>query len=325
MDKAKASLKNFMSQSGAKDTTVHKTEAAPVQHETVKPTQHEDVNTAVDKEIHQDHYHQTVQPIADREVLPEQHHHKLGEVQHREFDHRDNEATRAKLAAESQKFKDERVVEDTTHTQSHAPIQEGQHVHHHVHETIQPMIHKETVQPHVVHSTVPIHETHHETAQHHGTSSLPPMNLADYQRAGGVLGGEREKFERFDGHASDRGGLMSALHGGKKKSAATHGDFDPLDEGKAGRHVDPAVAGTGTTTKRTSSGVIGGKGAVGPKAAATDSATGAPLASSGSSDAGRDDATTAAQAAIKNPGLLDRLNPIGAQELAGRVGNVLYP
>lgn len=130
MDKAKAAIHDFMGKSGKHDTTVHETVAPGVQHETVKPHHHEEVNTAIDKEVHQDHYHRTVQPVHDREVLPEQHHAKLGGVQHREFDHRDHEGTKRNLATDQAGFKDERVVQDTTHSQSAAPTVGGEHVHH---------------------------------------------------------------------------------------------------------------------------------------------------------------------------------------------------
>lgn len=129
MDKTKSAIKDFMGKSGQKDTTVHETINPSVKRETVRPTQHEEVHTAVDKEVHQDHYHHTVQPIKDKEVLPEQHHHKVGAVENREVEHRNHEGTKHTLATENQKFKDERVVRDTEHTQSHAPTAGGENVH----------------------------------------------------------------------------------------------------------------------------------------------------------------------------------------------------
>ncbi|KAI1344333.1 hypothetical protein F5Y15DRAFT_411177 [Xylariaceae sp. FL0016] len=246
MNKAKDQIKDFMSKKGHHDTTVHKTEAPAVQHETVKPTQHEEVNTAIDREVHQDHYHHTTQPVMDNEVLPEQHHHKLGGVQHREFDRRDNDATKRALAEENARFFDTKDRTDTTHTQSMAPTQQGEHVHHHIHETVHPEIHKETVEPHVVHSTVPIHETHHNPAQHHSGSALPAVSMQDYKKVGGVLGGKKEMFDKFEGQPQERGGIMStALGTGPARATgpnatkgARHGDFDPLDEGVAGQYSE---------------------------------------------------------------------------------------
>jgi len=199
MEKAKAAVQNFVSKAGHHDTTVHEQVAPAVQHETVKPHQHEEVSTAVDKEVHQDHFHHTVQPVHDREILPEKHEHKMGEVEHRQFDHRDHDRTKQTLEGEAAKFHDKREVHDTTQSQSQAPVVQGEHVHHHVHETIQPVLHKEVVQPNVVHTTVPIHEVHHDEAKHHGTTSLPPVSMADFQKQGGVLGGRGERTDAFEG------------------------------------------------------------------------------------------------------------------------------
>ena len=208
MDKAKAAISDFMSKSGHHDTTVHETVAPAVKKETVKPHVHEEVLTAVDKEVHQDHYHRTVQPVKDREVLPEQHTAQLGAVQHREFDHRDADTTKRKLAAEQAAFKDQRIVEDTTHSQSAAAAVGGEHIHHHIHETIQPVVHKETIQPNVIHTTVPIHEVHHNAATHHESSELPTMTMEEFKQKGGVLGGRGERYDGFEGEPKHIGGTI---------------------------------------------------------------------------------------------------------------------
>lgn len=69
-----------------------------------------------------------------------------------------------------------------------------------VHETVQPVIHKEVVQPEVVHTTVPIHEIHHGSAQHHGISALPMKTLEEFQQAGGALTGSKtHTHEEYEG------------------------------------------------------------------------------------------------------------------------------
>ncbi|KAK0752980.1 hypothetical protein B0T18DRAFT_310247, partial [Schizothecium vesticola] len=199
MDRAKAEINNFMSRAGHHNTEVEKQAAPAVTHETVKPTRHEEVTTAVNKEIHQDHHHRVVQPVQDRQVLPEQHVHNAAGVVRREFDHRDHEATDHALQAESGRLRDQRTVADTTHTQSKAPVVQGEQVHHHVHETIQPVIQKETIQPQVVHTTVPVHEVHHEAARHHGTTTLPAVSMDQFKRQGGALGGKDHVHTEGDG------------------------------------------------------------------------------------------------------------------------------
>ncbi|KAJ8109038.1 hypothetical protein OPT61_g7744 [Boeremia exigua] len=234
MDKAKAAITDFMSKSGHHDTTVHEAVAPAVQHEVVKPHVHEEVQTAVDKEVHQDHYHRTVQPVQDREVLPEQHTAKLGAVQHREFDHRDHDTTKRALVDEQSRFKDERRVDATTHSQSAAAAIGGEHVHHHIHETIQPVVQKETIQPNVVHTTVPIHEVHHNKATHHSTTALPAMTMEQFKAKGGALTGREERYDAFEGvpkniGAGTAGGFGVTREGHSDSShvqGATHGDYD---------------------------------------------------------------------------------------------------
>lgn len=268
MDKAKAAITDFMSKSGHHDTTVHEAVAPAVQHEVVKPHTHEEVQTAVDKEVHQDHYHRTVQPVQDREVLPEQHTAKLGGVQHREFDHRDHDSTKRNLIDEQARFKDERRVDATTHSQSAAAAIGGEHVHHHIHETIQPVVQRETIQPNVVHTTVPIHEVHHNKATHHSTTALPAMTMDQFKAKGGSLTGREERYDAFEGVPKNIGagtaGGFGAIREGEGHSdhrsipgAPRHGDYE-----NTARHGNDA-SGLNQRELNASQGVAGGSGLTG--------------------------------------------------------------
>jgi hypothetical protein len=200
MDKAKAAVSSFISKSGHHDTTVHESVAPSVQKETVNEQQREEKQIVRDREIHQDHYHTSVQPIQDREVLPEQHHHNLKGVQHSTHDHRDHSHTKDKLQTEAVQFQNESVRAPAQYSTSQAvPEVTGEHVHHHVHEKIQPVVHKEIVEPHVVHTTVPVHETHYVEAKHHTASTLPPIDMSDFKKQGGSLTGRDEQNSRFSG------------------------------------------------------------------------------------------------------------------------------
>jgi len=258
MDKAKAAITDFMGRSGHHDTTVHEAVAPAVTQETIKPHVHEEVNTAIDKEVHQDHYHRTIQPVQDREVLPEKHEAKIGAVQHREFDHRDHEHTKRNLVAEQAQFKDERRVEATSHSQSVAPVVGGEHVHHHIHETIQPVVQKETIQPSVIHTTVPIHEVHHNKATHHETTALPAMTMDQFKAKGGSLTGREERYDEFEGvpkniGSSTAGGLgaVSGLSHKEGHHSHTHGTANPLDRNNDGRVNASDVTGSSTRTHGT--------------------------------------------------------------------------
>jgi len=154
MDKAKAAVNDFMSKAGHHNTTVHESVAPAVTHETINPQREERVTTAIDKESHQDHYHPSVQPVQDREILPEQHSHNLAAVEHRNFEHGNSAEVEAKLKREAAQFADTREVAATRETRTVSPTIAGEHIHHHVHETIQPVVQKETIQPSVVHTTV---------------------------------------------------------------------------------------------------------------------------------------------------------------------------
>ncbi|KAH0031684.1 hypothetical protein KCU78_g2740, partial [Aureobasidium melanogenum] len=91
-----------------------------------------------------------------------------------------------------------------------APTIGGEHIHHHVHETIQPVVNKETIEPHVVHTTVPIHEVHHNAAQHHTASALPAVSMADFKKQGGVLTGREERYDGFEGEPRTVGGAHTS-------------------------------------------------------------------------------------------------------------------
>merc|ERR1711974_290867 len=199
MDSAKAAVKDFMSKSGQHDTTVHEKVAPAVKHETIERQKHEEYISAIDKEVHQDHYHTTEQPVLDKEILPEQHHHNVIPVEHRSYEHGSNDEVEARLAKERAQYRDtvERVEGATT--RNVAPVVAGEHKHHHVHETIQPVIQKQTIEPHVTHTTVPIHEVHHNAAQHHAASALPAVSMEEFKKSGGALSGREERTDGFVG------------------------------------------------------------------------------------------------------------------------------
>lgn len=200
MDKAKQAVNSFMTKAGHHDTTVHESVAPSVQKETVNEQKREEKQVVRDREVHQDHFHTSVQPVKDREILPEQHHHNLAGVEHRTHDHRNHSETKERLQNEGAQFRNESVRAPAHHTTSTAvPEVAGEHVHHHVHETIQPVVHKETIEPHVVHTTVPVHETHYNTAQHHTASALPAVSMTDFKKQGGSLTGRDERHDHFVG------------------------------------------------------------------------------------------------------------------------------
>lgn len=124
------------------------------------------------------------------------------------------------------------------------------HLYSHVHETVQPVIHKETIQPNVVHTTVPIHETHHNPAQHHSTSALPAMSMHEFEQQGSAIGGSKERFDAFEGEPKTIRGSLQNLADNKNQGLKNppegvfHGDYDPLDGG-SGHHQHQSSGGAG--------------------------------------------------------------------------------
>jgi len=243
MEKAKAAVSDFMSKAGKHDTTVHEKIATGVTHETTIPKRHEEVQTAIDKEVHQDHYHTTVQPVKDKEILPEQHHHNLKPVEHREHHHGNREDVTRKLETEAAKFKDEHVRAPEMHTTGAAPSVAGEHIHHHVHETIQPVVQKETIEPHVVHTTVPVHEVHHNAAQHHSTTALPAVSIHDFKKQGGVLDGRGEKYDGFQGEPRSIGKALGGHDHSQMGTAATTASSHGTGVGSSSHHTGSAGVG----------------------------------------------------------------------------------
>lgn len=108
-------------------------------------------------------------------------------MEHKTFHHGNEQELKDTLDRDIGKYKDTTTTHETTHSSTTAPMVQSERVHHHVHEHIQPVLHKEVIQGHVVHTTVPIHETHHVAPVHHETSVLPTKTLAGFEKGTGSL------------------------------------------------------------------------------------------------------------------------------------------
>ncbi|KAH0498492.1 hypothetical protein TgHK011_005745 [Trichoderma gracile] len=201
MHKVKKAVGDLVSRDGKHDTTVDEEVRQPVTNEHVRPHEQEHVRPAVEKDIHQDHHHTVVQPLEHKEVLPEKHHERVLPTEHRSFDHGSDKDVSNFLERDAAKYKDASVTHDKTHeAHAEAPIIAGERVHHHVHEHIQPVIHKETVAPEVIHTTVPVHETHQAAAVHHGTKVLPTKTLNEVTGGKGLPESRESRMkEQYEG------------------------------------------------------------------------------------------------------------------------------
>jgi len=81
--------------------------------------------------------------------------------------------------------------------------------------------HTETIEPHIIHTIVPIHEVHHNSAQHHATSALPAVSMADFKKHGGLLTGRDERNDGFEGEPREFGNALGSQssHNGSQSMA----------------------------------------------------------------------------------------------------------
>lgn len=210
----------------------------------------------------------------------------MGSVEERNFKHGDDSHIRDRLASEKAQFKNTREVGDVQHSHSGGKEVVGEHIHHHVHENIQPVIQKETIQPSVVHTTIPVHEVHQNESKHHTASALPAMSMDDFKRQGGHLSGREERRDDFQGEPKSVGGTLGG-HGASGNTSLTE------SEGHNGHHSSTQnPLNNNTTNGHHNDGITN-----------SDSA---PYGSAGhhSNGVGHDSTTT-----HKKPSLMDKLNP----------------
>lgn len=174
------------------DTTV-KSEVAPaVEHTHVRKEHETREQKFVEKERHQDHYHTTIQPLKDSEVQDEEHDH-VQETKHRVINKDDNTA---KAKAETdvaglESTEDQREFESKTKE----PTVTDEHVHHHLHETVQPVIEKEVVVPSVTHKRIDVKEKIKDPSKHHEVTTNSAISVEEFEKK---LGGKTESSAVVD-------------------------------------------------------------------------------------------------------------------------------
>ena len=181
------------------DATASKDINPAVEWETVKKEHETQEQKVVDKERHQDHYATKIQPLTDREVLDTEHKQETAPTEHREVKHEGGEDVEANVAARESGFKNETTQGETVETTTAAPTKETEQVHHHLHQTVQPVIEKETVQPSVTHKTIPVKEVHQEAAKDHGVEIANPISKEEFE---GRLDGEQVTKDKLVDDAS---------------------------------------------------------------------------------------------------------------------------
>jgi len=256
MQAAKQAVSEFLHHGNKHSVDIEQETKPAVVHERVAQRQHEEVIQAVDREVHQHHHQIHVQPIQHQLVEEEKHHHNLVPIEHREHLHGKEAEVERTLLEHQNKFRDEREVLPAQ-TTSTAKTVVGEHVHHHIHDVIQPVVEREVIQPHVVHTTVPIHEhIEHEPFIHKG-NVLPAMSMEEFSKAGHTLTGHRKAPEhieyegeplKIDGKShvgfGGLGGAGALGAGGAGATGYSQGENDSLDD--SNRRVPRSMGGNQT-------------------------------------------------------------------------------
>lgn len=169
----------------------------------------------MDRERHQHHYHTTVQPLKDQEVVPEKHDAEVAATQYQEVNkdsgRKVDVETKHDAEAAAYKDKTEKAATKETKTQKGTVVNEN--VHHHLHETIQPVIEKgtstirccrgilltntaETIVPEVTHKKIPVKEVVREKTEDHGVTKKEAISVDEFAHK---LDGESKFKVKHDG------------------------------------------------------------------------------------------------------------------------------
>lgn len=124
-----------------KDTVADQAVAPAVEHDKITRQHETRERDVVEKEVHKDHYHTTVQPLKDREVEDTKHEFEQSATQYKDVD-KDDGAGKEKAAQNLAGFQNSVEEGGMTETQGKDETVLGEHVHHHHHEIVQPVIEK---------------------------------------------------------------------------------------------------------------------------------------------------------------------------------------
>jgi len=232
MQAAKEAVKEFIHRDQKHETEVREIFKPAVTKEVVHKKEIEEAVTAIDRELHQDHYQTRIQPIEDHVVLPEEHRHNVLPVEHREIKKVNEAEVKRKLEEERLRFQSTREVLPTERAHVEGSAIAGEHAHHHVYEMIQPVIEREIIQPTVIHTTRPIHEKIIHEPTFHPPTIQPKMTLEEFKRAGGILDGGRETRDVFAGEPQVRenGGAHQTYPNARHGLERHHSDHSSISD-----------------------------------------------------------------------------------------------
>lgn len=207
-------------------TQTHETIAPAVVQEQVAKQVTEELNVVEDREHHVHHHQQRVQPVADRVEQETQHKHTVLPVETRERTHEMSDGAKRALAEQQNAYQNTSTTLPTQYSKVQGAVTGQDVTHHHVHETVQPVIQREVLQKEHIHVTAPVHEVVHEKPVVHEATIEPTISMAEFSKAGGSLTGgktvEREvrpgepqtlEGSHLSGHNKHTDAIGTAGHG----------------------------------------------------------------------------------------------------------------
>jgi len=162
------------------DTVADQEVAPAVEHDHIHREHETRERDVVEKEVHKDHYHTTIQPLKDTEVQDTEHKFEQKDTEYRNID-KDDGAAKARVDQKLAGFEDTVDKDATKETAVKEDTVVGEHVHHHLHEIIQPVIEKDVYQKEVTHVTNPIKETVQEKSEEHGVTKAKAISVDDFK------------------------------------------------------------------------------------------------------------------------------------------------
>lgn len=160
----------------------HVTKHTHQRHETEEVTREKEHH----RHIHHVQHH--VQPIHETEHAAEVSHQKVHPVTHIEEKHASTDKDAALLANVAGTHKDEKMTAPLQRTVVDKGERVTEHIHHHIHNVVQPVLHKDTHEHHRIHTVIPSTITTHEAPIIHESTMHKPIAKSEYLKTGGILG-----------------------------------------------------------------------------------------------------------------------------------------
>merc|ERR1712230_206938 len=187
MDNAAAAVSKLFGAGSTTNDAEQPTSSTPSTTATKSTTQDVDVDvdadTTVDAKVNPavEHTHvKKAHETREQTFVEKEKHHYEQESKEKNIN-RDDSTAREKAANDTAGYQssiDEKKFESSTKE----PTIVDEHVHHHLHETIQPVIEKEVLDPSVTHKRVDVKENIQEQSKHHGVTTNSAISVDEFQK-----------------------------------------------------------------------------------------------------------------------------------------------